>query len=615
MKTNERAISATFYLKPIGAWTLKAVLLKLEHFRGIETAELQFDGHALLVGANNVGKSTLCEALDLVLGPDRLSRFPPVEEFDFYDGIYLRPPVEEGGNPTPIPFRVEVVLTELSPEVRKRCATHLEFWHSTEKRLLGETEGLAATPGTSVPCLRLETIGKYDAEEDEFTANTFYSHSPNATEGEKDEVRRDVKRLFGFLYLRALRTGSRALSLERGSLLDVLLRLQKIRTGLWEKSIAKLKGLDIENDAPELAAVLTSIEERLSQYVASGKTGRATKLHISQLTREHLRKTMAFFLAMRDDQEVVPFQQAGTGTLNTLVLALMSFIAELKPDSVIFAMEEPEIALPPHTQRRIADYLLLKTNQAFVTSHSPYIIERFTPEQTLLLTRTTPGRIEATCVATATGLKENDYKRYARRGLAECMLGRGVLMVEGVTEAHALHVLARCLERRDPNLTPLDIAGVSIFDTEGDGMIPKFGKCFRTLGLKTFAFYDQKTRKQEDRDAFAAVLDENLEHSCKNFELLISTEVPIARLRAFLEGLLAAGVDPKYGVVDPLPNAEPDIRKLALSVLSSTKGAGWAAQLFEQCEPQEFPKTVVDFLHKVYTYYPFPVTTAPVVTP
>ena len=38
-----------------------------------------------------------------------------------------------------------------------------------------------------------------------------------------------------------------------------------------------------------------------------------------------------------------------------MVLALLSFIAELKPDTVIFAMEEPEIALPPHTQKRIVN--------------------------------------------------------------------------------------------------------------------------------------------------------------------------------------------------------------------------------------------------------------------
>ena len=42
-----------------------------------------FDGHTLMVGSNNVGKSTICDALDLVLGPDRLNRFPPIDEFDF----------------------------------------------------------------------------------------------------------------------------------------------------------------------------------------------------------------------------------------------------------------------------------------------------------------------------------------------------------------------------------------------------------------------------------------------------------------------------------------------------------------------------------------------------
>ena len=105
------------------------------------------------------------------------------------------------------------------------------------------------------------------------------------------------------------------------------------------------------------------------------------------------------------------------------MLALLSFIAELKPDSVIFAMEEPEIAVQPHTQRRIADYLLTHTKQAFVTSHSPYVIERFTPDNTFLLNQTGAGKLEAMCVADATGLKENDYKRYARRGLSGVYVG------------------------------------------------------------------------------------------------------------------------------------------------------------------------------------------------
>lgn len=64
---------------------MKVVRLSISNFRGIKSAEIHFDGHALMVGPNNVGKSTILEALDLVLGPDRLTRFPPVEEFDFHN--------------------------------------------------------------------------------------------------------------------------------------------------------------------------------------------------------------------------------------------------------------------------------------------------------------------------------------------------------------------------------------------------------------------------------------------------------------------------------------------------------------------------------------------------
>ena len=587
---------------------MKVVQLRIENFRSVRSADLKFDGHALLVGSNNVGKSTICEALDLVLGPDRLNHFPPIEEYDFYNGIYLKPAENEGENPVPVKLRVEVLLIEVSAEVQKRCGGHLEFWHIAEKRILTEGEAAAAAPGVSIPCLRLETVGQYDTDEDEFAAETLYTHSPSAPEGEKDVVRRDIKRLFGFLYLRALRTGSRALSLERGSLLDVLLRLQKVRTGLWEQAIVRLKALDIEQDATELEPVLTAIEERLSSYVAATKTGRKTKLYVSQLTREHLRKTMAFFLAMREDQEPVPFQQAGTGTLNTLVLALLSFIAELKPDSVIFAMEEPEIAVPPHTQRRIADYLLFKTTQAFVTSHSPYVIERFKPQNTFLLTRLAAGSLGAMCLADASGLKENDYKRYSRRGLSECMLGKGVIIVEGLTEFHALPALARCLEAQDSSLNPLDLAGVSIFDAESDGPIPKFGKFFQALGLKTFGFYDAKQRTQDEKDKFAAVLDVNEEHPYKGFEGLLAAEIPVTRLRSFLQDLLNSGVDAAhYGIPTALPADDTTLRKLVTGVLASSKGAGWAARLLEQCDPNELPKTAVDFLNKVYAFFPAPV--------
>lgn len=581
---------------------MRVLKLKIENFRGIKSADLTFDGHTLLVGGNNVGKSTICDALDLVLGPDRLGRFPPVEEFDFYNAEYL---ADDGV--TPKPLRIEVMLINLSAEVERICFAHTELWHLEEKRLLEQGQADQGVPPTVVRCLRLQTDAAYNPEEDEFEADTYFSHSPNSIDGELDRVGKKVKRLFGFLYLRTLRTGSRALSLERGSLLDIILRLQGVRTGLWEKSIKRLRELNppIDADASDLTPVLESIEKRLAQYISVSGNGRATQLFVSQLTREHLRKTISFFLSMTPDQEPVPFQDVGTGTLNTLVLALLSFIAEVKKENVIFAMEEPEIALPPHTQRRIANYLLEETTQCFVTSHSPYVIERFDPNQIMILRRSSGAALAATVVSAGTTLKGKMYKRHARRGLAEAMLSPGVIVAEGVTEHSALAAVAEKLEATNPNLYPLDLSGITIFPADGDGSLPNFGAFFKALGLKTYAFYDQKLRKAEENQKFVDSFDVPNETAYTGIELLLVAETPVARQWEFLDLLRQSGEQGNLGI----PAVRPDdavIRDNMTKALKSNKGNGYAARLLDLCDVAELPVSITGFLDRIYADFPKP---------
>jgi putative ATP-dependent endonuclease of the OLD family len=68
---------------------MKIYSVTIENFRGIRSAKLTLPDHAVLIGDNNTGKSSVFEAIDLALGPDRLSRRPPVDEHDFYQGKYL----------------------------------------------------------------------------------------------------------------------------------------------------------------------------------------------------------------------------------------------------------------------------------------------------------------------------------------------------------------------------------------------------------------------------------------------------------------------------------------------------------------------------------------------
>jgi putative ATP-dependent endonuclease of OLD family len=578
---------------------MRVARLTIERFRCVKSATLHFTGHTLLVGANNIGKSTVCEALDLVLGPDRLSKFPPVEEFDFYNAEYC------DADGKTLPLRVEVVLTDLSAEVENACGTHLEFWNEDGKRTLDRGEIAQTDAPQTTPCLRIETVGQYDPEEDEFEAQTNFCHGTRA-DGSPEQVSKRIKRMLGFIYLRTLRTGSRALSLERGSLLDIILRVQGVRTGLWERAIKRLRELTppIGNDANELTPVLDNIEKRLAQYIPLQAGGPATGIYVSQLTREHLRKTLSFFLSTNVDQEPVPFQESGTGTLNTLVLALLSFIADAKPDNVIFAMEEPEIALPPHTQRRIANYLLNDTAQCFVSSHSPYVIERFEPDQVCILRRNQAGLLTATPVKLG-ALKPKHYRRHARRGVAEAMLGAGVIVAEGITEQSALQAVAAKLEDIDDALWPLDIAGVSIFPVDGDGDLPTFGAFFKSVGLGTYAFCDKKQRTADEQAKFTGSFDLPCETAYDGIEKLLVEETPPDRHWELLDALRKSGTPLKVGI--PAQRPEPQkLKDLTLATLKSNKGSGYAGDLIDLCNVDELPATITKFLKDVYARYPKP---------
>lgn len=577
---------------------MRVTRLKIENFRAIAKAEFIFQGHTLLVGTNNVGKSTICEALDIVLGPDRLGRRPPVEEFDFYNALYLN---VDG---IPIPAKVEVILADLSDELRLACPTHLEYWHKAENRILGEGEiDLAASPGVE-PCIRLETVASYDVEDDEFIANTYFCNSGINNDGEREKISKRLKQSIGFLYLRTLRTGSRALSLERGSLLDIILRMQGAKTGLWERSITRLRELDppIGDDASDISPILKNIEARLAQYIPLHAPGDATKLFVSQLTREHLRKTLTFFLTTNEGQSAVPFFEAGTGTLNTLVLALLSFIAESKPHNVIFAMEEPEIALPPHTQRRIANYLLENTQQCFVTSHSPYVIERFDQSQIHVLQRNGAGTVEAKSIGEISPIKPKHYSRHARRALAEGMRGRGVVVAEGATEVAVLNAVAEKLEAFQLHLWSLDLSGVTIFSVDGDGDLRPFGDFFKALGLRTYAFCDKKARTEDEATKFKAAFDVPWETEYKGMEKLLTEEIPVNTIWTYLDDARARG----FTHVPETRPTNDELKKLAFNILKSNKGNGEAAVLIGICAETDLPPTVTAFLHCIYQDFPKP---------
>lgn len=553
--------------------------VRVRNFRGIAAGEVLFNGHTVLVGDNNVGKSTLLEAVDLVLGPERIHRRPVVDEHDFYAGLYVDTEAAEV-----VPIQVEVVVAGLSDEQLRHFRDHVEWWDTSAKNLL-EVPPPEGTDAEHVsPALRVFFNGWYDVDEDDFAGDTYYA-IPQMADGSYSRFSTPDKRKCGFLYLRTLRTGARALSLERGSLLDIILRLKETRLTMWEDLLGELRTLPV-GEGKEIGELLAAVQNAVRHYVPSD-WAEQPHMRVSDLTRDMLRRTLTVFMgtgATRPDgtNYAAPYQHQGTGTINTLVLALLSIIAELK-QSVIFAMEEPEIALPPHTQKRIINSLRQKSAQAIFTSHSPYVLEEFDPGQVVVLKRS-GGVLVGLPAAYPPAVKPKAYRTELRTRFSEALLARYVLVVEGQTEFDAIPAAARRLGDLDSvSYKSLENLGVSVIDARGDTNIAPLGAFFRSLGKVVFAVFDKQTPAA--LALIVAAVDHANESPTKGFEDLVLHEVSETALRAYVTAVVTAGEWPPH-LATHTPTAAtslPDLRAVLSQYFGWAKGGGDAGDLLASC--------------------------------
>jgi len=566
---------------------MRIARLTIKNFRGILNGELLLPDHAVLVGDNNSGKSSVLEAIDLVLGPERLSRRPVIDEHDFYAGGYLDAKGEA------VPIEIEVVVVGLTDEQQSHFRDHNEWWDSNQYRLLDGPPAARTDVASVTPALRVGFRGEYDKEEDDFIGKTFYA-SPEGDDGEYGTFRTADKRKCGFLFLRALRTGSRALSLERGSLLDIILKLQDKRLQMWEEVLVELRRLPVaEQKEIGLSEMLSKVEESVKTFVPAD-WGVSPHMRVSDLTREGLRKTLTVFLGTGavtpgGTPHSAPFQHQGTGTINALVLALLSMIADLR-QNVIFAMEEPEIAIPPHTQRRIVETVRARSAQAIFTSHSPYVLEEFDPSQILSIRRE-GGELRGVQATYPPGVKPKRYREEMRRRFCEALLAKRVLIAEGRTEYDAIPAAARRLQSLDSkSFATLESLGIAIVNAETDSQIAPLAQYFCGLGKEVFSVFDKQNAA--DKAAIEATAHHPFESPEAAFETLLVNHSAVAALRRFGTELVAAGEWPTHL---PQPGQSDDEIRLALRALfESRKGDGGAADFLSQCAREEMPPFVVD---------------------
>lgn len=584
---------------------MKVSRVSISKFRGIRSATILLPSHGVLIGDNNTGKTTLLEAIDLVLGPDRLSRTPPVDEHDFYRGEYVAPAPPEVpgavgagsrtavGSNAAVPgatqavaplIEVEVAITDLNEEQKSTFVDYIEFWESGADKFYDKPDLAGVDAAAIREALRVTFRGWYDAEEDDFEGRTYFTRSLTESDNPAYFTKKH-KQICGFLYLRSLRTGSRALSLERGSLLDLILRVKEVRPQMWEDTITTLAKYSVASD-PELgiSGVLESINTALKKYVPK-EWGIQPHLKVSNLTREHLRKVITAFIATGDGTHAAPFYRQGTGTINMLVLAMLSQIAEDK-QNVIFAMEEPETAIPPYAQKRIVHEVRKLASQTLFTSHSPYVLEEFGLDETLVLDRDMQGDLCRREVSLPASIKLKRYRQEFRTRFCEGLLARRVLIAEGATEASAFPAGCRRLAELKPDTySSLEALGICTIDAGSHSSIADLAKLYRDPGKETFALCDKQ--ESSAQAVIAAQVDCLLMHQEKDFEVLVLKGTSSDAMRRF-----ARLVDWPPHLKARYPDPEASVERAMAEYFEWSKGNWGVAAYFSQCDELEVPQWV-----------------------
>jgi hypothetical protein len=145
--------------------------LQISGFRGITSGSIYLPYHGVLFGSNNVGKSTVAEALAILLGRERLT--PMTSDWDFY-----------GGDPKPDSrFTIIATITDFGPSIEPN---DYPDWFNGERsaRAVWWSEPDHAVNTASDPaageCLaaQIAVTGRYDEDECEFELARYYYDGP-----------------------------------------------------------------------------------------------------------------------------------------------------------------------------------------------------------------------------------------------------------------------------------------------------------------------------------------------------------------------------------------------------------------------------------------------------
>lgn len=501
---------------------MRITRIRISHFRCISSAEIHPLKDTVLLGPNNIGKTAVMEALNLLLNPEIGTHSEAIDENDFYRRNYLpnppQTPPPPAPNPTPeathnpIPavqqpaaptesstasvaaaprIRIEAIIADLDKSDEDFFRDNLVPWKADTKEVIEETPEGTDPFAAAIPAIRVVFEGWYDAMEDSFVHSTFFLPHLNLSSDDCHKFTRDHKRHIGFLIYRDFRGLTRPITLEPTTLFGRLLSSQEVVPRNFEEVLGGIQQkLEPMTSETEFIGLLNAYKSECERFLAlSQKDPSVLSFELTDRTRSELKAIAQLYVK---DEIALPIQKMGAGTRSLALLAMLTLIMRRRGRGIL-ALEEPETFLFPHAQRRVIDECLGLASQTFVTTHSPYVLERMPLDGVGRIVREPDGKVSWTPLSSGNIKAVNLYARRLRHSFCEALLGRGVLIVEGESDRWWINGASRILNRKawkGNTIEALELNGIAVVSADTNGDVEKTARYFCDAGLKVACVVD-----------------------------------------------------------------------------------------------------------------------------
>jgi putative ATP-dependent endonuclease of OLD family len=410
---------------------MKLTRLAIQNHSRVAEVAISIRDHLVLVGANDVGKSSILRCLQLALGASTAQLYAQISAEDF--------------RATDTEFVIEAELADFSADDHAALPDEIKIDQAS---------------GSASLTIRL-TVMIDDNE-------TINIDRIAVGSGTRRQLSRQQLEQIGWRFLGATSQLRELRDDRRSAITDLLAAVDLgVEKATFDAAVARLAA--VLGDSSVMETVRSDLAGQLSKALPHAIAtddlafvpGSSADADVLSGVRLQVQKDGA----LRD----LTAQSDGTRALYAIALYDLT-----SSGANVVGIDEPEIHLHPTSQRSLARLLKASPNQKIVATHSPDVVGAFDPDSIVVVH---PGGVVVQPTAGFLAADERMAVRWWVRDRLEPLTARRVVAVEGIAD--------RIIVERAADLTnrTLDRLGIALVETNGAGDMGAINTLFGAKGF------------------------------------------------------------------------------------------------------------------------------------